>query len=84
MPPSPRLSARITNDRYLKVTTKVIAQNTSETTPTTFSGVGATPCGPLKHSLSAYSGLVPMSPYTTPRAPIASLASVAPRGAERG
>ncbi len=62
MPPSPRLSAFMTNDRYLNVTTKVIAQNTSDRTPRTFSAVGATPWGPVKHSLSAYSGLVPMSP----------------------
>ncbi len=46
MPPSPRLSARITNARYLKLTTKVMAQNTSESTPSTFSGVGGTACVP--------------------------------------
>ena len=50
IPPSPRLSARITKDMYLNVTTKVIDQNTSDTTPSTLSGVGATPCGPVKHS----------------------------------
>jgi len=53
IPPSPRLSARITNDMYLNVTTKVIAQITSERTPRTFSGVAGTECGPSKHSLSA-------------------------------
>jgi len=37
-------------------------QKTSESTPITFSGVGAMACGPWKHSRSAYSGLVPMSP----------------------
>jgi hypothetical protein len=62
IPPSPRLSARRTKDRYLNVTTNVIAQNTSDRTPRTFASVGATPCGPAKHSFSAYSGLVPMSP----------------------
>ncbi len=62
IPPCPRLSARMTNSRYLNVTTKVIAQKTRERTPSTFSGVGATEWVPPKHSLSAYSGLVPMSP----------------------
>ena len=36
--------------------------------------------GPVKHSLSAYSGLVPMSPYTTPSAASESAASARPRG----
>ena len=44
------------------MTTKVIAQNTSERTPSTFSWLGGTECVPEKHSRSAYSGLVPMSP----------------------
>jgi hypothetical protein len=61
-PPSPWLSARSTNTRYLMVTVMVIAQNTSDSTPNTLPRSAATPCGPLKHSLSAYSGLVPMSP----------------------
>ncbi len=81
MPPSPRLSARMTNPRYLNVTTKVIAQKTSERTPSTLSGVGGTPCGPVKHSFSAYSGLVPMSPKTTPSAVSDRTASARPRGA---
>jgi hypothetical protein len=38
----------------------------SERTPRTFSTVGGTECDPKKHSRIAYSGLVPMSPYTTP------------------
>ena len=49
MPPSPRLSARMTKKRYFTVTTRVTDQITCEITPTTFSGVGATPCSP-KHS----------------------------------
>jgi hypothetical protein len=61
-PPSPWLSARSTNTRYLTVTVTVRAQNTSESTPSTLPRVAATPCGPLKHSFRAYSGLVPMSP----------------------
>jgi len=36
----PRLSARMTKVRYLMVTTKVIAQKTSDRTPSTFSGWG--------------------------------------------
>src|SRR5262245_33280322 len=40
----------------------------SESTPSTFSCVGDTACGPKKHSRMAYKGLVPMSPYTTPTA----------------
>jgi hypothetical protein len=43
----------MTNARYLKLTTKVIAQKTSESTPTTFCGVGSTRWIPPKHSLSA-------------------------------
>jgi hypothetical protein len=43
----------MTKVRYLKVTTKVIAQTTSERMPRTFSGVGATPCLPPKLSLKA-------------------------------
>jgi len=43
----------MTKARYLNVTTKVIAQITSERTPSTFSGVGGTAWGPSKHSLSA-------------------------------
>ena len=62
MPPSPRLSARMTCPMYLKETTKLSDQKTSESTPSTFSGVGARPWGPVKHSFRAYSGLVPMSP----------------------
>jgi hypothetical protein len=52
----------MTTDRYLNVTTNVIAQKTRERTPMTFSGVGGTGWLPAKHSRSAYSGLVPMSP----------------------
>ena len=66
MPPSPLLSARITKPTYLIVMTTTSDQKTSESTPRTFASVGATPCAPPKHSRIAYSGLVPMSPYTTP------------------
>ena len=64
IPPLPSLSARSTNMRYLTVTTRTNAQNISDSTPSTLSAVTGTWCGlsGLKHSLSAYSGLVPMSP----------------------
>ncbi len=69
MPPSPLLSARITNTMYLTTTAMVSAQKTSDRTPRTFSNSGVTPWVGLKHSLIVYSGDVPRSPYTTPRAP---------------
>ena len=68
MPPSPRLSARITTPRYLTEITSTRAQKTSDSTPSTSPGVGRTLCTPVKHSLMAYRGLVPISPYTTPSA----------------
>ena len=43
----------------------------SESTPKIFSCVVSMP--PMKHSRTEYNGLVPMSPYTTPRAPKANL-----------
>ena len=51
MPPSPLLSARMMKTRYLTVTTIVSAQKMSESTPSTFSGVGLAPCSGSKHSL---------------------------------
>ena len=53
MPPSPRLSARSTKLTYLKETTKLIDQNTSDITPITFSRVAGMLWWPPKHSLSA-------------------------------
>src|SRR6185436_7786492 len=41
---------------------------TSDSTPRTFSGVAGTGWEQKKHSRIVYSGLVPMSPYTTPTA----------------
>ena len=43
MPPSPSLLARMTNVRYLSVTTSISAQKMSESTPSTFSWVGGDP-----------------------------------------
>jgi len=50
MPPSPRLSARMTNSTYLRATTMMIDHSTSEAMPSTLAGVTATPCSGLKHS----------------------------------
>ncbi len=68
MPPSPRLSARISTVRYLTLTTITSDQTNSDSTPSTLSRVTATACEPAKVSCSAYSGLVPRSPNTTPSA----------------
>jgi hypothetical protein len=60
-PPSPLLSARRISTTYLKDTTTVSVQNTSDRMPRMFSGdSGTRPCA--NTSFSAYSGLVPMSP----------------------
>ena len=67
-PPSPRLSARSTKVTYLSETMTVTVHTTSDSTPYTWAVVSAT-WPELKTSLSAYSTLVPISPYTTPKAP---------------
>jgi len=45
---------------YLMLTMMISDQTISERTPYTLEGIGWRPC--LKHSRSAYRGLVPMSP----------------------
>ena len=60
------------------MTTKFSDQKMSDRMPSTLLVVTGKLCGPKKHSLKAYSGLVPMSPYTTPRAPNARRASCLP------
>lgn len=72
IPPSPWLSARITKVKYLTTTTRINVQKTRESTPSTFSRMTANPCVGTKHSLMAYRGEVPISPYTTPNAPKAN------------
>ncbi len=68
MPPSPWLSARITSARYLTEMMTTSAQNTTEATPYALAWVTArSACS--NDSRNAYNGLVPMSPYTIPRAP---------------
>ena len=73
IPPSPSLSARMMNGTYVTVTMIVTDQKTSEMTPKMVSCDTLTGCGSLgsKTVCTAYSGLVPMSPKTTPRAPTA-------------
>ena len=53
MPPSPRLSARMMKPRYFTVTTIMSDQMMSESTPSTFSRVGATQWGLPTHSWKA-------------------------------
>src|SRR5687768_6702793 len=72
MPPSPLLSARMMNPAYFTETTSTSAQNTSESTPSTLADVSSAPCSP-NACFIVYSGLVPISPYTTPIAPSMSL-----------
>src|SRR5260370_22229381 len=68
MPPSPLLSARMMRITYLTDTTIINDQKIAETPPRTFAVEKGMPWLGLNTSFTAYSGLVPMSPYTTPRA----------------
>ena len=62
------------------MTISMIAQKISETTPYTFCVDTWTRCGSdgLKTVCTVYSGLVPMSPNTTPSAPISSAPRAVP------
>ena len=62
MPPSPPLSKRSMMVTYFRETISVTDQNIIDSTANTFASVSGRPCAPLKASLNAYSGLVPMSP----------------------
>jgi hypothetical protein len=62
IPPSPRLSACRTTARYLTLITRISDQKIMERMPKMCLGSGSIPCSGLKHSRTAYSGLVPMSP----------------------
>lgn len=84
MPPSPRLSACMMNTRYFAVTTTSSAQRMSDRMPYTLLGVTGMPYSGRKHSRSAYNGLVPMSPYTTPSAASVRNASRRPTGCAAG
>ena len=63
MPPSPLLSARITKSRYFTEMMMTKAQNASEQIPYTLMRSTVMTCDfSVNASLSAYNGLVPMSP----------------------
>src|ERR1019366_567933 len=62
---------------YLTETTRTIVQITSEIIPSTPATSGRTPCT-AKMELTAYRGLVPMSPKTMPSAPRLRAAAAAP------
>src|ERR1700694_1893844 len=68
IPPSPSLSARMMTVRYFRVTEMARLQKISDSTPSTAS-VLKVPAA-ASDCCIAYSGLVPMSPYTMPVAPI--------------
>ena len=68
MPPSPLLSARMMNTTYLSDTTMISAQKTNDKIPMTLGAVAASGWWPANTSFKVYSGLVPMSPNTTPMA----------------
>ena len=69
MPPSPLLSARITRATYFTVTVRISDQKISDRMPSTSVRVTPTSVKCFRLVLSAYSGLVPMSPYTIPSTP---------------
>ena len=63
MPPSPRLSARMTNNRYFTEIMRINDQKASEQTPNTLMRSTVITCDfSVNASFSAYNGLVPMSP----------------------
>jgi hypothetical protein len=53
IPPSPQLSARMTNARYLIEMTMTSAQKISDSSPSTLPADGATPCAPCSDSRNA-------------------------------
>ena len=70
MPPSPLLSARRIKVTYSRDITSINTQKITDSTPRILPGSNAKAWWPaLKHSRSAYKGLVPISPNTTPSAP---------------
>src|SRR4029077_16040801 len=73
VPPSPSLSARMTIKTYLTATTRMTAQKINDNTPKMTIEFSELPDA-LMDSRNAYMGLVPMSPKTTPSAPIMRVA----------
>ena len=68
MPPSLWLSAFMATSTYLTVVISVRVQMMSERAPrTTSEDMVVSPPLPAMIALRVYIGLVPMSPYTTPR-----------------
>lgn len=59
---------------YFSDTISVIVQNIIDSTASTLASVSGKPCS-ANASLKAYSGLVPISPNTTPSAPSVSVPS---------
>jgi hypothetical protein len=72
MPPSPSLSMRMAKPAYFTEVMTINVQTSSEITPKMVCGLSP----PVMSStvLKVYSGLVPISPNTTPRAPMPSSA----------
>ncbi len=62
MPPSPRLSARITRKTYFTVTMTISDQKINDSTPMISMFVVSPGSNSCRLALKAYSGLVPMSP----------------------
>ena len=62
MPPSPRLSARITRKTYFSVTMMISDQKISDSTPMISVCVVWAASNICRLALKAYSGLVPISP----------------------
>src|SRR6202035_3554146 len=67
IPPSPRLSARMTNTQYLIEMVTIKVHTISESTPSALCGVNCPPVA-CTTVCRVYSGLVPKSPNTTPSA----------------
>ena len=67
MPPSPWLSARITKTQYFTEMVMISVQTISDSTPKPNSGVNDPPAA-CTTVCSVYSGLVPRSPNTIPKA----------------
>src|ERR1700733_12200493 len=67
MPPSPLLSARMTNRQYLIDTVMINVHTTSERMPSAESGVNLPPVA-CTTVCKEYRGLVPRSPKTPPKA----------------
>ncbi len=75
MPPSPLLSARIIKATYLTDTIIMSDQKIRDSMPRTLNWVSSTGCLLReKTSFMVYSGLVPISPNTTPNAESESVA----------